>query len=64
MTDNESEAKSGLATLGISPSEDRLPAIAAILKQNMGMVSAVMSAPLRPRCENAPVWTLPERDTE
>lgn len=63
MSDIESEVKNNLAALGISPAKDRLPAIAAILEQNMGMVATVMAAPLRPRCENAPVWILPERDT-
>lgn len=53
------DARQGLAALGFHPASDRLAAIAAIMDQNAAAVSVVMNAPLRPACENAPVWTVP-----
>ncbi len=55
----EGDVRLGLAAIGVHPDAERLPAIAAILDQSMAMAAAVMAAPLRPRCENAPVWFLP-----
>ncbi|WP_163851611.1 hypothetical protein [Pseudooceanicola aestuarii] len=60
----EDDVRRGLAALGITPAADRLPAITAVVAQNMAWIDIVMAAPLPPRAENAPVWTLPERTPE
>ncbi|APX25930.1 MAG: DUF4089 domain-containing protein [Rhodobacteraceae bacterium] len=64
MAVTEDDVRQGLAALGVTPAEERLGAIAAGLEQNMAMVATVMAAPLRPRCENAPVWMLPPEEDE
>ncbi|MBU2961420.1 hypothetical protein KO516_11425 [Citreicella sp. C3M06] len=62
MAHTVDDARRALAALGFHPAADRLPAIAAILDQNAAAVSVVMNAPLRPACENAPVWRVPVWD--
>lgn len=64
MAVTEDDVRRGLAALGVHPADARLGAIAAVFEQNMAMVATVMAAPLRPRCENAPVWSLPPEDRE
>lgn len=64
MAVTEDDVRRGLAALGVSPDEKRLGAIAAVLEQNMVLVATVMAAPLRPRCENAPVWSVPAEADE
>ncbi|SFE19495.1 hypothetical protein [Roseivivax sediminis] len=64
MAVTEDEVRRGLAALGMKPDGTRLGAIAAVVEQNSALVATVMAAPLRPRCENAPVWSLPPEIAE